>query len=92
MAQAESAQQVSQPVRNTEPLLMLWRLLASAQFAIALIGFLFSGEDPPTSLDAADANDDGATDIADVVYLLDFLFRGRSAPPAPFPERGPDPE
>lgn len=40
MAQAESAQSVSRPVRNTELLLMLWRLLASAQFAIALIGFL----------------------------------------------------
>ena len=40
MTQAESAQSVSRPVRNMELLLMLWRLLASAQFAIALIGFL----------------------------------------------------
>ena len=37
------------------------------------------------------ANDDGSTDLSDSVYLLDFLFRGRSAPPAPFPERGPEP-
>ncbi len=60
--------------------------------AIALIGYLFSGDDAPTSLAAADANDDGSTDIADAIYLLGFLFRGGSEPPAPFPERGPDPE
>ena len=40
MAQAESAQHASRPVRSAEFPLMLWRLLASAQFAIALILFL----------------------------------------------------
>lgn len=40
MAQAESVGRVRRQIRSTELLLMLWRLLASAQFAIALIAFL----------------------------------------------------
>ena len=40
MAQAESAQHASRSVRSAELLVLLWRLLASAQFAIALILFL----------------------------------------------------
>lgn len=40
MAQAESARQPTRPVRSVELVLMLWRLVASSQFAIALIGVL----------------------------------------------------
>ena len=40
MAQAESAQPTTRPVRSVELLVMFWRLVASAQFAIALIGVL----------------------------------------------------
>ena len=40
MAQAESAQHASRPVRSAELLVVLWRLLASAQFAITVILFL----------------------------------------------------
>ncbi len=40
MAQAESAQHASRPFRSTDLPLMLWRLVASAQFAITLILFL----------------------------------------------------
>jgi len=40
VAQAESARRAARSVRSVELLGMLWRLLASAQFAIALIGFL----------------------------------------------------
>ncbi|MEM7262358.1 MAG: DUF4397 domain-containing protein [Planctomycetota bacterium] len=41
--------------------------------------------------DAADANDDGHVDIADVVYSLEYLFIGGPAPTAPFPSAGTDP-
>ncbi len=41
--------------------------------------------------DAADANDDGAVNVADAVYLLEALFRGGPVPPGPFPECGYDP-
>ncbi|MDP3769100.1 MAG: cytochrome c biogenesis protein ResB [Dehalococcoidia bacterium] len=40
MARAETARTEVRTVRSAELLLWLWRLLASAQFAIALIGFL----------------------------------------------------
>jgi cytochrome c biogenesis protein ResB len=40
MAQAESARGWERSVRTLDLLLWLWRLLASAQFAVALIGFL----------------------------------------------------
>jgi len=33
-----------------------------------------------------DVNGDGIIDLSDVIYLLDYLFRGGRAPPAPFPE------
>jgi cytochrome c biogenesis protein ResB len=40
MAGAESARDVARPARAAELLVWLWRLLASGQFALALIGFL----------------------------------------------------
>ena len=40
---------------------------------------------------AADVNGSDNVDIADPVYLLNFLFRGFAAPPAPFPGCGTDP-
>src|SRR3990172_4115075 len=40
MAGAETAQSRTRPARRPELLLALWRLLASAEFAVALIGFL----------------------------------------------------
>lgn len=60
--------------------------------AIATLGYLFLGI--PPSLDcegAADSDDSGALDITDALYTLYFLFLGDSAPPAPFPDCGPDP-
>jgi hypothetical protein len=35
---------------------------------------------------ACDTNGDASGDISDAIYALDFLFRGRAAPPAPWPE------
>ncbi|MBN1419278.1 MAG: hypothetical protein JXP34_10905 [Planctomycetes bacterium] len=40
---------------------------------------------------SADANDSGLVDLADAVYLLNFIFASGSAPPPPYPERGADP-
>ena len=40
MAQAERARSIPRAVRTTDLLLWLWRLLASAQFAVALLAFL----------------------------------------------------
>jgi len=59
---------------------------------VSLLGYMFSGEDAPTDTEAADVNDDEIVDIADPIYLLSFLFRGGPEIPAPFPERGPEPE
>lgn len=42
-------------------------------------------------MDAADVNDDGQIDVADVSYLNNFLFLGGPAPPQPHPTRGTDP-
>ena len=58
---------------------------------IAVINYLFIGRELDC-LDAADVDDDEALLITDGVYLLDFLFRTGSAPPAPYPAPGPDPE
>ena len=49
------------------------------------------GQAGPTCLDAADADDSGALDISDPVYLLGFLFLGTSAPAEPLRACGPDP-
>ncbi len=42
-------------------------------------------------LDAADANDDGIIDMDDLNYLFNYLYRGGTPPPAPFPDPGTDP-
>jgi hypothetical protein len=40
--------------------------------------------------DALDFDDSGALNISDVIYGLDFLFRGGEPIPAPYPARGED--
>ena len=42
--------------------------------------------------EACEANGDGAVNIADMVWILGYLFAGGPAPVAPFPDCGPDPE
>lgn len=60
--------------------------------ACRILGFLFRGEEGLTCLDASDVDDTGHLSITDAIYLLDYLFRCCSAPPAPGPtECGPDP-
>ena len=52
--------------------------------------FNFSGGRTPDCLAACDANADGEVSgsVTDIIYLLQFLFAGSSAPPAPFPGCG----
>ncbi len=52
---------------------------------IALLGFLFLGNDAPGCLEAADADNSGKIDLADAVALLGYVFLGDAAPPAPGP-------
>jgi hypothetical protein len=58
---------------------------------ILVLRWLFQGQAVPPCLDSSDANDDGAVNISDVVYILNFLFVGGRPPPPPFPELGSDP-
>ncbi|MGE4618436.1 MAG: FG-GAP-like repeat-containing protein [Planctomycetota bacterium] len=58
---------------------------------VGLLNLLFNNPGPLTGcLDVFDFNDDGDVDISDSVYLLQYLFTGGSAPPAPFPSCGID--
>ena len=60
--------------------------------AISILRFLFSGDAEIDCLDAADADDSGEVDITDPIWVLDHLFLGGNAPPAPGPsECGLDP-
>ncbi|MCZ6794912.1 MAG: lamin tail domain-containing protein [Planctomycetota bacterium] len=58
--------------------------------AVKNLLFLFSGQAIDCE-DAADANDDEVLSVTDSIYVLDYIFRGRSAPRAPFPSAGEDP-
>ncbi len=59
--------------------------------AITVLSGLF---DPGVTLIcplAADANDDGAVDLGDAIFILNYGFVGGAPPPAPFAECGEDP-
>ncbi len=63
--------------------------------AICILSYLFQNESPCDDAvedceDAADANDDGAIDIADAIRLLSYLSETGPPPPFPFPEAGAD--
>lgn len=62
---------------------------------VGVLRYLFAGAGPPGGAlpcdDALDADDSGDLSITDAIYGLAFLFQGGPAPPAPFPEPGPDP-
>jgi hypothetical protein len=60
--------------------------------AIAVLQLLFLGVAPEVRcLRSADANDTGAVNLTDAVYLLRFLFLGGPEVEAPYPGCGPDP-
>lgn len=47
------------------------------------LSYLFLGGNPPTCLDAVDADDSGMLNITDAIFTLEFLFLGGPQPPAP---------
>ncbi len=49
------------------------------------------GQCPLPCMDAGDVNDDGRVDIADPIYLLQYLFAEGPKPPEPFEAMGSDP-
>jgi hypothetical protein len=58
---------------------------------IHILLYLFQGGALPC-LDAADSDNSEKLDLTDAVVLLNHLFKGGPAPPAPYPERGSDPD
>jgi hypothetical protein len=54
-------------------------------------GDLFLGGPAPSCCDAADANDDGAIDSADIESVLEHLYESGAPPPPPFPASALDP-
>ena len=59
--------------------------------ALAILGYLFRGAEPPSCLKAADADDDGIVRVSDAVRILLTVFRGEPELPAPADGCGPDP-
>ncbi|MEM7163910.1 MAG: hypothetical protein AAF581_00515 [Planctomycetota bacterium] len=62
--------------------------------AATVLAVQFQGV-PVGCLDACDVNDDGKINLADAVYLLNYLFKSgpphnSPAPPSPFPTQGTD--
>jgi hypothetical protein len=54
-------------------------------------GYLFSAQEgTPACLRASDANDDGAIDISDAIYMPSFLFLGGPASMPTLPEPADD--
>jgi hypothetical protein len=58
--------------------------------AICILDFLFGGG-RTGCVKAADTDDGGRVDLTDAIFLLNHLFVGTDAPPAPFPACGQDP-
>ncbi len=59
--------------------------------AVSIARFAFGVGRTPSCLDAADANDDGAVNVNDGIYLLQHLFGDGPALKPPFPVCGIDP-
>ena len=57
----------------------------------ATCAYLFGSGLTPTCLDTADANDDGAVDLADAIVVLSHLFDNAGPLPEPFGACGSDP-
>ena len=58
--------------------------------AVKSLLVLFAGETTDCE-DALDADDNGALQITDPIYVLDYLFRGGLPIAAPYPSAGADP-
>jgi hypothetical protein len=65
--------------------------VVSIDDAIEILNILFVAGTPwPGCLDSCDVNDDGSLGLADVTFLLLFLFSGGATIPSPFPDCGTD--
>jgi hypothetical protein len=58
--------------------------------AVRVVLHLFSGVLVDCE-DALDVDDNESLDITDSIRILNYIFRGGAAPPAPFPAAGTDP-
>jgi len=58
---------------------------------VDILAYLFIGTSIPECQAAADVNDNGLVELSDYTYLVNFLFNGGPAPPAPHPGEGTDP-
>ncbi|MFN0059466.1 MAG: di-heme oxidoredictase family protein [Planctomycetota bacterium] len=58
--------------------------------AVRLLGFLFAIAAAVDCDSACDNNDDGSTNIADVIFELSAIFLGGPLPPPPYPTCGTD--
>ena len=58
---------------------------------LATLASLFLEAGAVACEDAADANDDGLVNLSDVVFTLDYLFRGGDQPEPPFRRDDIDP-
>lgn len=56
-----------------------------------LLDYFYGSGPAPLVQSAADANDNGAVEISDVVYLVNYTELGGPRPPQPFPFAGADP-
>ena len=59
--------------------------------AIRILLSLFGGAGPLRCDDAADVDDGDAIDVADPIYLLQYIFQGGPPPPPPFLQCDKDP-
>ena len=66
-------------------------LQADISDGIGILSHLFLGK-TLDCLEPSDADGSGAEEVTDAIFLLNFLFNGGLAPPAPFPACGTLPE
>jgi hypothetical protein len=54
--------------------------------SIAILSWLFLGEEAPGCVESADADGNGALEVTDAIYILYYRFLAGEPPPPPFPE------
>jgi hypothetical protein len=49
---------------------------------VSLIGYMFRGGNPPEHLESADVNADQSINVADVTFLINYLYFSGPRPPS----------